>query len=240
MMRESVRRLCSAFTGSKPSPMAISGTRNDGSATSASWLLRVNSRRKRNGSSAVTSLICSTAPRTTMTATPTTRTTSTTTRMLVKWSAISFSVTTPKPCKAEPSRRMALSFMGLEVPRVDGFEARLLDRKAQQPAAGRNRRGRCFRADVAIGPQPHAIVADMLDLADARNGGEPLRQTEAFRFDLDVEAAAEHLASQRRNRADQPDAALAEQRHAVATALPAVGQARRPQKGDALLVDVAG
>ena len=63
-MRDSVRRLCSPLIASKPSPIAISGTRklrndtNDGSGSREV----VNSRRNRNGSSAVTSLICWIAP----------------------------------------------------------------------------------------------------------------------------------------------------------------------------------
>src|ERR1700755_2144140 len=115
-MRESVRRVCSPLTASNPSPMAISGTKNDSSATSGSGPPRVKSRRNRNGSSAVISLI----------------------------------VTTPKPCRAEPSRCMAFSFMGLEVAGIDRLEARLLDRQPQQTAAGPDHRPGGVPADVAV------------------------------------------------------------------------------------------
>src|SRR5262245_1833727 len=148
-----------------------------------------------------------------------TSTTSTTTRMLVKWSAISFSVTTPKPCKAEPSRRMELSFVGLEVARIDSLEARLLDRQAQQPSAGCDHGSGCFRPYVVIGGEPPAVGSRRLDLLHARNRCEPLSEPLPFRFHLDAEAAAQHLAAEVGYRADQGNVALIEQRDAVADAL---------------------
>src|SRR5919108_507352 len=122
------------------------------------------------------------APRTTAIAVATIRTTSTTTRMLVKWSAISFSVTTPKPCKAEPSRRMALSFVGLEIAGVDRLQARLLDRKPQQAATGSDHRGGRFRPHVVIGGQPPAVVPDRLDLLHARHARKAVGQPLPFRL----------------------------------------------------------
>src|SRR5215831_2787949 len=121
-------------------------------------------------------------PRTTAIAVATTSTIRTTTRMLVKRSAISFSVTTPKPCKADPSRRMELSFVGLEVARVDRFEARLLDRQAQQPPAGRDHRRGSFRPHVVIGQQQKPVGVATLDPLHARDGGDPLRQPLPFGF----------------------------------------------------------
>jgi len=54
-MRDSVRRLCSLLTASKPSPIAINGTRKPSMATKDGKGSRasVNRRSSRNGSSAV-------------------------------------------------------------------------------------------------------------------------------------------------------------------------------------------
>src|SRR5262245_56870650 len=218
-MRESVRRLCSPFTASKPRPIAISGTRKDSKATSGSGLLRVNSRRNRNGSSAVLSLLGVMPRLTTTMAVAVTKTTSTTTRMLVKWSAISFSVTTPKPCKAEPSRCMTLSLVGLEIAGVNRLEARLLDRQAQQAATGGDHGGGRFRPHIAVGKQQQAVCGRRLDLLHARDRRDPLRQPLPFGLHLDAEDAAEHLAAELGHRADERDVALIEQRDPVAHAL---------------------
>src|SRR5260370_1321748 len=89
------------------------------------------------------------APRTTTIAIAATRANNTTTRMLVKWSATSFSVTTPTPFKAEPSRRMALSFVDLvEVGGVDRLEARLVDRKVREPAEDIEQLARGLRVEA--------------------------------------------------------------------------------------------
>ena len=58
-----VRRLYSPLTESKPSPIAISGTRMLSTSTkdSSAWPGGANSRRNRNGSSAVVLRICSAA-----------------------------------------------------------------------------------------------------------------------------------------------------------------------------------
>jgi hypothetical protein len=103
----------------------------------------------------------------------TTSTISTTTRMLVKRSAISFSVTTPKPCNADPSRRMEFSFVGLEVARIDRFEARLVDRQAQQPPPGPDHRSRGFRADIVIGQEQKPVAVPPLDPLHAGDRGDP-------------------------------------------------------------------
>src|SRR6266850_5256494 len=102
-------------------------------------------------------------------------------RALVRWSLSSFMITTPRPWRAEPSRRMSPSRLlgrGLEIPGVDRLEARLIDREPQQPAAGLHDRGCCFRPHIAVGHQPQAIVGKHLDGTDARDGlellGEPL------------------------------------------------------------------
>src|SRR5882672_4532753 len=143
------------------------------------------------------------APRTTTIAIAATRANNTTTRMLVKWSATSFSVTTPTPFKAEPSRRMALSFVDLvEVGGVDRLETRLVDRKVQEPSAGRDHRGRSFRPHVAVGHQPPAVLSRGLDRLHARHGREPLAQALPFRLDPDAEAAAENLAAELRYRSE--------------------------------------
>src|SRR5262249_46497266 len=117
-------------------------------------MLRVKSRRKRKGSSAVVSLIGPIPRLTTTTAVMVTTTTSTTTRMLVKWSAISLSVTTPKPRKAEPSRRMQLSFVSLEVAGVDRLEARFLHPQAPQGPPGRDHPPRGLRPATGVGHGP--------------------------------------------------------------------------------------
>src|SRR5919198_3291420 len=122
------------------------------------------------------------APRTTAIAVATIRTTSTTTRMLVKWSAISFSVTTPKPCRAEPSRRMQFSFVGLEVARVDRLEARLLDRQAQQPSAGCDDGRRGLRPNVVIGHQQQPVCSPRFDPLHSRDSSDALRESLAFGF----------------------------------------------------------
>src|SRR5262245_60688898 len=160
MTRDSVRRLCSPLTASNPRQIAISGTRKLRNATNDGSGSRdvVNSRRNRNGSSAVVSLIVSVASQTVTMAISTTSTTMTTTSTLVKWSASSLSITTPTPRRAEPSRRMLHSMLLLrsrivEIAGVDGFEARFLDREPQQLAAGGDGSGGRFRAHIAIGDQ---------------------------------------------------------------------------------------
>src|SRR5262245_462499 len=238
-MRDSVRRLCSPLTASKPSPIATRGTRNDSRPTSGKGVLRVNSRRNRNGSSAVLSLIGAMPRLTTTMALAVTRPISTTTRMLLKWSAISFSVTTPKPCKAEPSRCMALSFVGLEVTGVDRLQARLLDRKPEQATATADHRRCRLRPHVVVGCEPPAVRARWFDRLDARHRGKPLGEPLPFGFDLDAEPAAEDFAAELLHRADERDVAPGEQRDAVADTLHALEQVRRQQHAHANLLEAA-
>ena len=121
--------------------------------------------------------------------------------------------TTPRPCSAEPC-------CDVEVIGVDGFEARFLDRESQEASTGCNDGRRSFGAHVALRQQAHAVRPDLLDPAHARDLGKVLRQTPAvLRLDLDVEAAAQHLAAELRDRAHQHDAAFVEQRDAIADAL---------------------
>src|SRR5262249_41406964 len=76
-------------------------------------------------------------------------------RTLERWSLSSLSITTPSPFKAEPSRRMAFSLLGmlLEIALVDRLQARLLDRETKEPAARANHRGGRFRPYVALGQE---------------------------------------------------------------------------------------
>src|SRR5215475_9082467 len=178
-------------------------------------------------------------PRTTAIAVATTSTIRTTTRMLVKRSAISFSVTTPKPCKADPSRRMELSLVGLEVAGVNRLEARLLDRQAQEAPAGCDHRGRGFRPHVARGQQQEAVGARRFDLLHPGDRCDAFGKALPFGFHLDAEAAAEHLAAELRHRADERDLALIEQRHAIANALHPLEQVRGQQHAHTTLFEVA-
>src|ERR1700675_2284826 len=95
-------------------------------------------------------------------------------RTLVRWSLSSLRTTTPSPFKAEPSRRMALSLLGmlLEIPRVDGFEARLRNGKAHEASARTNHRGRRFRPHVALGQQQEPRWSHALHSLHARDGRE--------------------------------------------------------------------
>src|ERR1700704_2150918 len=243
-MRESVRRLCSPFTESKPSAMATSGSSRlkkvtkDGNGSCDV----VNSRSSRNGSSAVVLRTCSVANNRVATAISTTSSSTTNMRMLVTWSETSFEITTPRPCQGEPSRCMTLSrlrFRILEIPGVDGLEARLLDREPEQPAAGRHHRRRSFRPHVAVRGEAPATGAGRLDLLDARHLRQPLGEPLPFRLHLDVEAAAQHLPAELRHRADQRDIALVEQRDPVAHALHPLEQMRGEQNADAAVLELA-
>src|SRR5262245_36691151 len=115
-------------------------------------------------------------------------------RTLLRWSLSSLSITTPTPCKAEPSRCMALSLMDLvEILGIDDLEARLLDRQPQQSPAGRDD-GRCrLRPHVALGHEAQPIGPQHLNPLYAGDRPEALGQCLPLRFDLDAEAAAEHL-----------------------------------------------
>src|ERR1700733_8503033 len=139
------------------------------------------------------------APQSAASATSTTSHSSTRMRTLVRWSDSSLSMTTPRPEKAEPSRRMARPFLhrlfGLvfEIAGVDGFEARLLDAEIFEPAMHRDHLGRGFRAYVAIGVKPKLADPRFLDAPAPWNERQPLGQPGAIGLDIDDIAAAENL-----------------------------------------------
>src|SRR5262249_34341613 len=161
-------------------------------------------------------------------------------RTLLRWSLSSFIITTPRPCRAEPSRCMALSLVDLvEVFGVDRLEAWLLDRQPQQPPARRHHGGRRLRASVALGQKPQAGWPDRLDLSHAGNGLEPLGEPLPFCLNLDPEAAAQDLAAELRHRADERDPAFVEQRHSVADRLYPLEQMRRQQHAYAAVLEIA-
>src|SRR5258707_15866034 len=115
-------------------------------------------------------------------------------RTLVRWSETSLMNTTPRPCSAEPSRRMLHSLHAVvrcrvfEIAGVDRIQARFLDREAKQPPAGRDRRCRGLRAHVAIGGEAVAVWTGLLHPAHAGNTGKPLGQPLPFRLDVNVES----------------------------------------------------
>src|ERR1700674_6070083 len=98
-----------------------------------------------------------------MAASPVSTTSHSSTRMrtLVRWSDSSLRNTTPMPCQGEPSRRMLGSVL-LEIPRVDHFEARLLDREPEQMPAGGDHGGGRPRGHGAGGGQAHPARAPLL------------------------------------------------------------------------------
>src|ERR1700760_4013210 len=113
-------------------------------------------------------------------------------RTLVRWSDSSLSMTTPRPSKAEPSRRIARSFLRglghglvLEIAGVDRLEARLLDAQEFQAALHGDHFGGRFRPHVAIGMEPKLPDAGLFDAADARNERQPLREAGTVGFDID-------------------------------------------------------
>src|SRR6202050_5022962 len=161
-------------------------------------------------------------------------------RQLVRWSDSSLSMTTPTPCRAEPSRRMPGSLLHrlcrlvFEVAGIDRLEARLLHAEIFQPALHGYHLSRSLRPHVTIGMQAQFSDACLLDAADARNKGEPLGKSRAVRLDVDHVAGAQHLATELRHRAHERDAPRAKQRHAIADALHPLEQVRRQQNRNAL------
>src|ERR1700688_2606957 len=141
-------------------------------------------------------------------------------RTLVRWSDSSLSMTTPRPEKAEPSRRMAGPFQHgrfgprLEIARIDCLEAWLLDAEEFEAALHRYHLGRRLRTHVAIGVKPELADAGFLNAADARNEREPLGKPGAVGLDIHHVAAAKHLTAEIGHRAHERDAAGAEQRDA--------------------------
>ena len=144
-------------------------------------------------------------------------------RTLVRWSNSSRKKTTLKPRQGEPSRCACWRSLVLEIAVVDRVEARLLDRQPPQRAAGIDhgggglRRARRLRSAAGTGrDRPVSTARTPGTAASFSASPSPVG------LDLDVIAAAQHLAGQLRHRADQRDAAGLEQRHPVAHALHAV------------------
>src|ERR1700686_1728587 len=112
-------------------------------------------------------------------------------RTLVRWSDSSLSMTTPRPEKAEPSRRMARSFLhgafglGLEIAGVDRFEAWLLDAEIFETPLHRAHLDRGFGTQVAMGVEAKLPDPGFLNPADAWNERKPLRKSGAVGFDID-------------------------------------------------------
>src|SRR5947208_16796785 len=96
----------------------------------------------------------------------------------------------------------------LIIPRVDRLQARLLDRKPQQPSASGNDCGRRLRTYIAFCEQPNPIGSDLLDRANTRNFGKMFREPLPFRLDFNIEAAAENFPPQVGARANQDNVAL--------------------------------
>src|SRR5580700_9154487 len=165
-------------------------------------------------------------------------------RTLVRWSDSSLSMTTPRPWKAEPSRRMKRSLLhlaglGLEITGIDRFEAGLLHAEEFQAALHGDDFVRRFRPHVAVGVQPQFADAGLLDAADAGNERKPLGKANAVGFDIDHIAAAENLAAEFGHRTHQRDLAAAEQGDAVAHALHPLEQMRGQQHRHALGFEVS-
>ena len=115
--------------------------------------------------------------------------------------------------------RALVGALGLEIAVVDGVERRLLDEEVPEPAAGVDHDGGGLGADVALGQQAIAGRTGLIDRLHARHFGEFFGQPLAVGLDLDVVAAAKHLARQLGHGAEQHDAAGLEQRDTVAHAL---------------------
>src|SRR5215217_8965659 len=124
--------------------------------------------------------------------------------------------------------------MLIEIPSVDGLQARLLKREPCQFTADGDHFTCRIRTHVAIGEQTDTPCPLLLDLAHARNKREPLRQSYALRLHFHGEAAAQYLPSQFGNRADERDASGAEQCDPIAYALDALQQMRGQQHGNTL------
>src|SRR5262245_44460043 len=94
--------------------------------------------------------------------------------------------TTPRPCRAEPSRRIwhSLRTQILEVASVDRLKAWFLDGNAVQAPAARDHRGGSFRTHVPVRREPKAVHIDLLDTARSRHRGKALGQPLSFRLDV--------------------------------------------------------
>src|SRR5947209_9673281 len=97
-------------------------------------------------------------------------------RTLVRLSSSSLSVTTPMPFKAEPSRRMAVSFvrMLVEILTVDCLEAGLGNSEAEQTPPRRNHGSGGFGPDILLRQEQPAARARALDLPHSSNSCQML------------------------------------------------------------------
>src|ERR1700760_2029479 len=131
------------------------------------------------------------APYSAAKATSTTSHSSTRMRTLVRWSDSSFSMTTPRPEKAEPSRCIALSScqglfgLCLEISIVDRFKARILNAQKLQASLHCNHFVGRFRPHVTVGMKAQFSNTGLLDTANARNECEPLGKPSTVGFDVD-------------------------------------------------------
>src|SRR3569832_2453460 len=165
-------------------------------------------------------------------------------RTLPKWSDNSFSTTTPRPCQGEPSRRMGhllgCCALRLEVARIDGLEARPVERELMQMTAGGDNDRGSFAAHVALAHHAPAPRRRLRYAAHARKPGEPVGNMRAARgLDLDDIATTKHHTTKHNNRAHERDLPAIEERDAVAHALHAVEQMRRQDDGHALRLERA-
>ena len=90
-----------------------------------------------------------------------------------------------------------------------------------------------------LGQKPHTVCSNSLDGSHTRNISQPLHKALSFRFQFDMEAAAQDLMAELRYRSNKHDAALIEQRDAVANALHALKHVRRQQHARILVPEVA-
>ncbi len=127
----------------------------------------------------------------------------------------------------------------LKIPGVDVVEARLLDRETQKSAARSDDSSGCIWTHVVLGQKPHTVCSNSLDGSHTRNISQPLHKALSFRFQFEMEAAAQDLMAELRYRSNKDDAALIEQRDAVANALHALKHVRRQQHARILVPEVA-
>src|SRR5665647_1277977 len=155
-------------------------------------------------------------------------------RALARWSDNSLSVTTPRPCQGEPSRRIADLLFVLEVTGVDRLQARLVERELLETAAGSHDFYGGFGAQIAVTGQTEAAGRRLHDATNPLQPRQPPGDIgAAIGFDFEGIAATQHLAAEFVDRPHQHNAAAIEQRDAVAHALHPVEQMRRQQDADA-------
>jgi hypothetical protein len=116
----------------------------------------------------------------------------------------------------------------LEIARVDGLQARMVERELCQPAPPRDHFGRRLGAQIAVAHHAEASRRGLSHRADAGQSGETTHEiVAALGFDFNGKSAAEHLPTEITDRTHQCDAAGVEQRDAVANTLHTVEQMRR-------------